>query len=68
MEKLIVTAFVVIVAVLASGCAGMEVGGKVGIYKVDDRDVRETNRSRSVPLICLIKNCNEAAPMEASGS
>lgn len=36
-----------------TGCAGLEMGGKFGVYAVDDRQEVQTTRSRARPLRCL---------------
>ena len=44
---------IIIIAVLVSGCAGLEIGGKAGIYQVDERTERTEVYSRRRPLACL---------------
>ena len=41
------------VATVTAGCAGVELGGKMGIYAVDQREEVQTTKSRSKPLKCL---------------
>ena len=43
-------------AFLGTGCAGLEVGGKVGLYAVDEREEVQTTRSKRRPLRCLWAN------------
>ena len=41
-----------------SACAGLEVGGKVGLYRVDERATSETTAQRGVkPLKCWFMPC-----------
>jgi hypothetical protein len=40
-------------ALVFSGCAGLEVGGKFGVYAVDDRQETQVTKSRARPLRCL---------------
>jgi len=45
---------------LLAGCTGMEVGGKVGIYRVDERqESSRTNVDNRVPLKCYFVQCFE---------
>lgn len=39
-------------------CAGVEIGGKMGIYGVDDRHEVQDTTSRAKPLICMWKQCD----------
>lgn len=43
-------------AFLGTGCAGVELGGKVGLYAVDEREEVQTTRSKRRPLRCLWSN------------
>jgi CRISPR/Cas system CMR-associated protein Cmr3 (group 5 of RAMP superfamily) len=65
-KKAIAATLVGIVAILASGCAGMEVGGKVGIYKVDDREEIQTTKSKSKALKCYFVTCDQPYAVEGS--
>lgn len=49
-------------AASTTACAGMEVGGKLGVYRVDEH--QSSQRTYNKPLKCLFVNCNE----EPSGS
>jgi len=47
-------------AVLAtvSGCSGVEVGGRLGVYRVDEREESSRmNRHNAVPLKCYFVQC-----------
>lgn len=47
------------VMLFSSGCAGMEVGGKLGVYRVDSRSDRSATTERQTkPLLCYLKQCN----------
>ena len=54
-----------IVAVLSvTGCSvfnpeGFEIGGKVGMYAVHDRQVTETTSTKKRPMVCWLRNCDE---------
>lgn len=51
-----------------TGCSGMEVGGRVGLYRVDERqDSSRTYRS-ALPLKCYFTTCTPASADEAQGS
>jgi hypothetical protein len=45
---------------LVSGCTGIEIGGRLGIYRVDERqESSRTNVENKVPLRCYFVNCFE---------
>ena len=53
-------AVVVAVVVNLVGCTGMEVGGKLWVSRVDER--QESQRTHNVPLKCYLwSNCNQQA-------
>lgn len=53
---------VIAIAVNCVGCTGMEVGGKLWVSRVDER--QESQRTYNVPLKCYLwSNCNESAEM-----
>lgn len=39
--------------VFSTGCAGVELGGKMGLYAVDQREETQVTKSRAKPLKCL---------------
>ena len=41
-----------VVCGFVTGCTGMEVGAKLGVYRVDER--QESQRTYSVPLKCYL--------------
>jgi hypothetical protein len=45
------------IAVLTTGCSGIELGGKVGLYAVDERREVQETASKSMPLKCRFVNC-----------
>lgn len=47
-------------AVTSSACAGMEVGGKLGVYRVDEH--QSSQRTYNKPLKCLFVNCDATEP------
>lgn len=49
-----------------SGCAGVEAGGKFGLYAVDQRrEVQETS-SKARPFKCLFIQCPQNAEYQGS--
>jgi hypothetical protein len=54
------------IAVFGSGCAGVELGGKLGMYRVDERQESQRTYDRKVGLRCLFTDCNKGE--EAQGS
>jgi len=55
------------IASLTTGCAGMEVGGKAGIYRVDERsDSSATKNDKIRPLVCYFKNCDDLSEVRGS--
>lgn len=46
------------VVLLVSGCAGVELGGKLGLYRVDERaDRSNTYAKQTKPFRCLFVEC-----------
>ena len=46
------------VLLLVSGCTGMEIGGRLGVYRVDERqESSRTNVENRVPLKCYFVDC-----------
>ena len=43
-----------IVTSLLTGCAGMEVGGKLGVYRVDQRQESQATHHKPLPIKCYI--------------
>jgi hypothetical protein len=57
MRKINIAILATIAATL-SACTGMELGAKVGLYRVDER--QESQRTHNVPLKCYLwANCAE---------
>jgi hypothetical protein len=58
----------ILIGLYSTGCSfsGMELGGKVGLYGIKDRDETIVTKSRGQPLRCLWDKCGEAG--EAQGS
>lgn len=47
-----------LVMIALSACTGLEVGGKLGVYRVDERqDSSRTNVENRVPLKCYFVDC-----------
>lgn len=55
----------ILIGLYSSGCAGVELGGKMGLYAVEDRQETQVTKSRARPLKCMWSDCGS---MEASGS
>jgi hypothetical protein len=56
--KMVVSALVVVA--WCTGCSGIELGGKVGLYAVDERHEVQDTRSKSMPLKCRFVQCTNA--------
>lgn len=50
-----------------SGCSGMEVGGRLGVYRVDERQESQRTYRQAVPLKCWFSTCTET-PSNGEGS
>ncbi len=50
-----------------TGCSGLELGGKLGVYAVDTRAER-SETFRRPPLKCMFVSCPEVAEKEVEGS
>lgn len=49
-------------ATLMTGCAGMEVGGRLGVYRVDEQqNTSRTYQQNTKPLLCMFKDCSSSA-------
>lgn len=47
---------------MLTGCAGMELGGKLGVYRVDEiKSSQATYRAQTKPLKCLFVDCTMEA-------
>lgn len=52
------TLFCCVILCLVSGCTGLEVGGRLGVYRVDERqEFSRTNLDNKVPLKCYFVEC-----------
>lgn len=61
-----VYAAVAVGMLLTTGCAGVELGGRLGLYRVDERaDSSATVQAQTKPLKCYFVNCTEG---ESRGS
>jgi len=58
------TVIFVTLAALASGCSGIEIGGKAWIMKVDEAQSSQRTNAQP-PLKCLFVNCSEMRAEEA---
>jgi len=49
-----------LILIACSACTGIEVGGKLGVYRVDERqESSRTNVDNRVPLKCYFVQCFE---------
>lgn len=59
-------------AALSSGCGGMELGGKVGLYRVDEHQENTKMYRNTDPFICNIwptpEKCPSMFPRQVEGS
>lgn len=44
----------------ATGCSGVELGGRVGLYRVDERQESQRTYRHSVPWKCYFTQCDAA--------
>lgn len=59
-------ASILAIVAVTSGCSGVEVGGKLGVYRVDERQESQRTYRKPTPWKCYFTNCEPE--MEASGS
>lgn len=53
------------VLMLVSGCTGIELGGRLGVYRVDERqESSRTNVENRVPLKCYFVDCYSKPTMD----
>jgi hypothetical protein len=45
------------ISCLTTGCSGIELGGRLGVYRVDERQESQRTYRRSVPLKCYFTSC-----------
>jgi hypothetical protein len=51
---------------MLSGCTGIEIGGRLGVYRVDERqESSRTNVENKVPLKCYFVDCFSEISSEA---
>lgn len=56
------------VAFLSSGCGGMELGGRLGVYRVDERQESQRTYRQAMPLKCWFTQCGAPAADDVQGS
>lgn len=54
--------------IATSGCSGVELGGRLGVYRVDERQESQRTYRQAVPLRCYFTSCAAAATDEPQGS
>jgi hypothetical protein len=68
MKSLIYLAYiagVITIAVQCIGCTGMEVGGKLWVTRVDEK--QESQRTTNVPLKCYLwSDCSQQSTVQGS--
>lgn len=47
-----------VAAYALTGCSGMEVGGRLGVYRVDERQDSSRTYRQATPLKCYFVNCS----------
>jgi hypothetical protein len=47
------------IMMITSGCSGLELGGKLGVYRVDDRVESLNTKTTHRPLKCMFVPCEE---------
>lgn len=47
------------IIIFMTGCSGIELGGTVGLYKVDERSQETKVATKGLPLKCWFTNCEE---------
>lgn len=70
-EKLAVGSYALAAYLMASmtGCAGMEVGGRLGVYRVDERREEQRTYRQALPLKCYLwADCSSAPRQAAAGA
>lgn len=60
-------AIISIVAMTCTGCSGVELGGRLGVYRVDERQESQRTYRKPLPWKCYFTNCALESE-EASGS
>jgi len=52
---------------LLTGCSGVELGGKIGAYRVDNRqESQSTDQRNTVPLACYFYSCKKTSELKFS--
>lgn len=54
------------IALTQLGCAGVELGGKLGMYRVDERQESSKTYDRKVGLRCMFVDCNKETEPQGS--
>ena len=70
MEKVIAYGLVLCCAYLIAsqmGCSGLEIGGSLGVYRVDTHKQASETYHKPTPWICYFKSC-ESETKEVEGS
>jgi hypothetical protein len=54
------TGLVVSIATL-TGCSGVELGGRLGVYRVDERQESQATHRKPLPWKCYFTGCDDSA-------
>lgn len=66
---ILMAAIAAVIVNMLTGCSGIEVGGKVGVYRVDQHQETTSFRGASLPLKCYLwEDCTAIAPQQPQGS
>lgn len=59
-----------LIMVSTSGCAGLELGGRVGLYRVDERSESQKTYRNPKPAICYLlpSRCQQSAPVDEANA
>jgi hypothetical protein len=57
MRRILRTIAAVVVAVAATGCSGLEIGGKAWIASIDEKSESSRTYRSNVPLKCYFVDC-----------
>jgi hypothetical protein len=49
-----------VISCLTTGCSGVELGGRLGVYRVDERQDSSRTYRNSIPWKCYLVNCAPA--------
>ena len=56
------------IAAVTTGCSGVEIGGKIGAYRVDERQESQRTHRQPIPLKCYFTACSGEERSQVEGS